>query len=83
VLIEESLSGRKNQLAPPGDDADSIIFLWRICHQSYSYRMKLDEAARTAEMSGKDTETVEVSVVMPCLNEGDTLAVCIEKAWRG
>jgi glycosyltransferase involved in cell wall biosynthesis len=25
---------------------------------------------------------VEVSVVMPCLNEGDTLAVCIEKAQR-
>jgi glycosyltransferase involved in cell wall biosynthesis len=24
----------------------------------------------------------EVSVVMPCLNEADTLAVCIEKALR-
>jgi glycosyltransferase involved in cell wall biosynthesis len=45
--------------------------------------MKLDKAARTAEISAKDTETVEVSVVLPCLNEGDTLAICIEKAWRG
>jgi glycosyltransferase involved in cell wall biosynthesis len=27
-------------------------------------------------------EKVEVSVVMPCLNEADTLAVCIEKAQR-
>jgi glycosyltransferase involved in cell wall biosynthesis len=26
---------------------------------------------------------MEVSVVMPCLNEADTLAVCVEKAWRG
>ena len=25
---------------------------------------------------------VEVSVVLPCLNEADTLAVCIEKAQR-
>lgn len=26
---------------------------------------------------------MEVTVVMPCLNEADTLEVCIEKAWRG
>ena len=25
-------------------------------------------------------EDIEVSVVMPCLNEADTLAVCIQKA---
>src|SRR5262245_60702225 len=25
-------------------------------------------------------DTIEVSVVMPCLNEADTLAVCIQKA---
>src|SRR4051812_12898653 len=28
------------------------------------------------------SEAVEVSIVMPCLNEADTLAVCIEKAKR-
>ncbi len=27
-----------------------------------------------------ETSNVEVSVVMPCLNEADTLAVCIAKA---
>jgi glycosyltransferase involved in cell wall biosynthesis len=27
------------------------------------------------------TSNIEISVVMPCLNEGDTLATCIEKAW--
>jgi len=27
-----------------------------------------------------DADTVEVSVVMPCLNEADTLQICIEKA---
>jgi len=27
-------------------------------------------------------EQIELSVVMPCLNEADTLAVCVDKAWR-
>jgi glycosyltransferase involved in cell wall biosynthesis len=30
-----------------------------------------------------DLNSVKLSVVMPCLNEADTLAVCIEKAKRG
>ncbi len=30
----------------------------------------------------KDTETIEVSVVMPCLNEAETLETCIVKARR-
>jgi len=29
-----------------------------------------------------DRRAIEVSVVMPCLNEADTLATCIEKAQR-
>ncbi len=29
-----------------------------------------------------EAANVELSVIMPCLNESDTLAVCIEKAWR-
>ena len=32
--------------------------------------------------SNGDGNDVEVSVVMPCLNEADTLATCIEKAQR-
>ena len=31
-------------------------------------------------VSGPSADTIEVSVVMPCLNEADTLAVCIQKA---
>ena len=30
-----------------------------------------------------EDQTLELTVVMPCLNEADTLAVCIEKALRG
>jgi glycosyltransferase involved in cell wall biosynthesis len=31
---------------------------------------------------GPSTQEIELSVVMPCLNEADTLATCIEKAQR-
>ena len=34
------------------------------------------------ESGAADVAAVEVSVVMPCLNEADTLATCIEKAQR-
>ena len=32
--------------------------------------------------SGGDGGEIELSVVIPCLNEADTLAICIEKAQR-
>src|SRR5688572_28151322 len=35
-----------------------------------------------AEAPSGETREVELSVVMPCLNEADTLATCIEKARR-
>src|SRR5437763_17056749 len=38
------------------------------------------EAPPTA--AADDVGTVEVSVVLPCLNEADTLAICIAKARR-
>ncbi|MEM9345004.1 MAG: glycosyltransferase family 2 protein [Planctomycetota bacterium] len=31
----------------------------------------------------QDPRPYELTVVMPCLNEADTLATCIRKAWRG
>jgi glycosyltransferase involved in cell wall biosynthesis len=37
---------------------------------------------RSVEQNGASSSTLEVSVVMPCLNEADTLAICIEKAQR-
>lgn len=30
----------------------------------------------------KDQAVLEVSVVMPCLNEADTVGTCVEKAWQ-
>ena len=35
-----------------------------------------------AQMTGALEASVEISVVMPCLNEAETLAVCIDKAQR-
>ena len=35
-----------------------------------------------ASMPGKETESIELSVVMPCLNEAETLETCIRKAQR-
>ena len=31
----------------------------------------------------QDLSSIELTVVMPCLNEADTLATCIRKAWKG
>lgn len=39
-------------------------------------------AIRTSTSSPIEHPTLEVSVVMPCLNEAETLAACIEKAQR-
>jgi glycosyltransferase involved in cell wall biosynthesis len=33
-------------------------------------------------LPGDDPEDIEVSVVMPCLNEAESVGVCVEKAWR-
>jgi glycosyltransferase involved in cell wall biosynthesis len=41
------------------------------------------DAARAADASSIVTGTIELSVVMPCLNEADTLGTCIRKARLG
>ena len=40
---------------------------------------KLDALDSLVEAGLSDDETIELSIVMPCLNEADTLATCIEK----
>jgi len=44
--------------------------------------MDLSLANTDQPLSYREDSTIEVSVVMPCLNEADTLATCIEKAQR-
>jgi glycosyltransferase involved in cell wall biosynthesis len=40
------------------------------------------DSSMTEPVPGLSGDAVEVSVVMPCLNEADTLAACIQKAQR-
>ena len=44
--------------------------------------MTTESKTHAVEQDTTDTETLEISVVMPCLNEAETLAVCIRKARR-
>src|SRR5688572_210542 len=43
--------------------------------------LTIEQPQTQSELIGDDG-TVELSIVMPCLNEADTLATCIEKAQR-
>ena len=46
-------------------------------------KQTLPAGFRPSETASHPTaDTIEVSVVMPCLNEADTLAICIQKAQR-
>ena len=40
---------------------------------------QIDRASALVDSIASDAPSVELSVVMPCLNEADTLATCIEK----
>jgi glycosyltransferase involved in cell wall biosynthesis len=44
--------------------------------------IQADLKSQTSDDEITDSSSVEVSIVMPCLNEADTLASCIEKAHR-
>ena len=43
---------------------------------------RIDAVGKNAETDGAD-EGIELTVVIPCLNEADTLESCLEKAERG
>ncbi len=44
--------------------------------------LRVESDRSLAALPVQDTETIEVSVVMPCLNEAETLETCIVKARR-
>jgi len=50
---------------------------------SYSSEVTVEDPRVTGfQISSSDGHSLELSIVMPCLNEADTLATCIEKAQR-
>ena len=44
--------------------------------------LRADQNYQPVVIPIRDSETIEVSVVMPCLNEAETLGICIGKAQR-
>lgn len=44
--------------------------------------LRVEQNPQPAVMPVKESETIELSVVMPCLNEAETLETCIRKAQR-
>ena len=77
-LVTGPLSAGSNQnlafdpAIPKVEDADSSEHLIE----------KLDDVEQLVDAALKDDERIELSIVMPCLNEADTLAICIEKCNR-
>src|SRR5262245_33665564 len=52
-------------------------------HQSQgTFLARNPSSSRISQDAESDSSSPEVSVVMPCLNEGDTLETCLEKAER-
>ena len=43
----------------------------------------MTESISNGTLLQPDPESLEVSVVMPCLNEADTVVICVQKALRG
>ena len=66
------------------------VFKPRVRHTAFAhtafaltYFPPLDISPRETFFFNQITNPVELSIVMPCLNEAETLAACIEKALRG
>ena len=51
---------------------------WSLSHAGNPFAKSIDSTEDDNDMS----ESPELSVVMPCLNEADTVGICVEKAVR-
>lgn len=68
-------------IAPGEPDREEMLA--RLQHAEFAIRECLaDFAGEASPVEELGTSQLELSVVMPCLNEADTLAICIEKAQR-
>jgi glycosyltransferase involved in cell wall biosynthesis len=79
----DSLPGETKPAAPPiRADHDAMLARLRDAQSAIDAYLELQSPARVDRQASAPPHAVELSVVMPCLNEADTLAVCIEKAQR-
>ncbi|MFN8890790.1 MAG: glycosyltransferase, partial [Alphaproteobacteria bacterium] len=56
------------------------LHAWGMSHTSADERSNSMVETATATSIGKDASAVELTILMPCLNEAETLATCIQKA---
>jgi len=83
ALDEKRLSAPE---APVGDSAQSVAeraeaeIAW--AQAAIAEAGDIDTTDIESPADSAATQQIELSVVMPCLNEADTLATCIEKAQR-
>ena len=75
---ERSKQARFATPVPPSFESCTVAFI------EQDTVMITDQEARYSAPATTDSQasTHEVSIVMPCLNEAETLAACIEKAQR-
>ena len=66
---------------PRGDPSGSFLFWARTVAPRVTLHQTMSVAQRSRRQAEHRSETaVELSIVMPCLNEAETLATCIRKA---
>lgn len=63
-------------------DSSALLERLRSAEQAIQDCLADFNPPQTNEQAGTGSDQLELSVVMPCLNEADTLATCIEKAQR-
>src|SRR5262249_24586079 len=74
-------AGRRRVRRGPEEGRDPDLETQPHQEVGMSVEMNRNQEARESAIV-RDRSTLELSVVMPCLNEADTLATCIEKAQR-
>ena len=78
-------SARNQPCLPDGVDRTEDDILVRLQEAEQTTKQAINECIDSNEPTlltdqVLETEVVELTVVMPCLNEADTLSICIEKA---
>jgi glycosyltransferase involved in cell wall biosynthesis len=71
------------RLAPPGKQVATAEAAWDVAERHLEELLSPSQATRSAEYGDERHEeqpSLELSVVMPCLNESDTVAACVTKA---
>src|SRR5690606_1670481 len=80
-IMTQPLAHSAPPLPAPGEISSSMLERLKAAESAVQECLKsLTPAESPAPPKGELVGELELSVVMPCLNEADTLAICIDKA---